>query len=104
MKTVPLEMVTDASGNGLIQFTARKPAVIYTIHKISTVMPVITTGWVEVYKNGAFQSKMNIALRMEAYGPETLFTSEHIQVRMFAGPASTVIQFLFFYDESAGLP
>lgn len=100
------EYVTlDTNGDGEVRFTARKAAVRYSIHKITCEMDITTTGRVTLFKNGgAFLSQMNVGTRMEAYGPEELYTSEFIRAVVTAGMPSREVKFTFFYEETADLP
>lgn len=98
-------LTLDASGNGEVSFIARKAAVRYRIQKLTCEMDITTTGKVALFKNGgAFLSEMNVAPKMEAYGPEDLYTSEFIRCVVTAGMPSREVKFTFFYEEFGDLP
>lgn len=98
-------LTLDANGNGEVRFIARKAAVRYTLHKLTCEMDITTTGRVSLFKNGgAFLSEMNVGVRMEAYGPEDLYTSEFIRAVVTAGMPNREVKFTFFYDEQPDSP
>lgn len=100
------EYVTlDSTGNGEVQFVARKAATRYRIEKLTCEMDITTTGKVALFKNGgAFLSEMNVAPKMEAYGPEDLYTSEFIRCVVTAGMPSREVKFTFFFEIFGDLP
>lgn len=98
-------LTLDSAGDGEVIFTARKAAVRYTLHRVTCEMDITTTGKVALFKNGgAFLSEIGVALKMEAYGPEELYTSEFIRAVVTAGMPNREVKFTFFYEETAGLP
>jgi len=99
MKAFPLDVTTDASGNGSVTFRATKASVIFRVQKIVATMGAVSSGRASLFKNGTFLTAMPIAARMEATGPEDLHTSEYLTGQIENGPMSTLVNWVFYYDE-----
>jgi hypothetical protein len=104
LKTAPLYVTLDASGNGSVTFRAHKPLVAFIIGKVTVEMAPTSSGLATLYKNGTFLTSMPVAKLMEAYGPERLYTSEYVTGEIQNGPASTEVKFTFHYDEEPAKP
>lgn len=99
MKSAPLYVTLDASGNGSVTFRAHKPLTAFVVRKVTVEASTTSAGKVFLYKNGAFLTSMPVATRMEAHGDERLYTSEFMTGQIQNGPRSELIKFTFYYDE-----
>jgi len=104
MKVFPISHTLDSNGNGSIQFIARKASIEVIMHKITVEMDTTSSGRVNLYKNGAFQTSMPVSSKMEAYGPESLHTSEYLTGEIVNGPVNTLVSWNFYYDERPTTP
>lgn len=98
-KTEALYVTLDASGNGSVQFTARKSSIITTIEKVTVEMPVTSSGVAVLAKNGGFLTSMPVAPRMQATGQEALYSSEYLTATIEGGPSNTQVKVTVFYTE-----
>lgn len=99
MKSAPLYVTLDASGNGSVDFRAHKASVAFDVRKVTVEMDTTSSGKAYLYKNGAFLTSMPVAPTMEAYGNERLYVSEYMTGEIQSGPGSTSVKFTFYYDE-----
>jgi hypothetical protein len=104
MKSQPFYVTLDATGNGQVQFTARKAAVKVTVRKVTIEMDPTSSGNANLYKNGGFVTSMPVTSTMEAYGSEVLYTSEYMTGEIVGGPSSTLVKWVFYYDEESVNP
>lgn len=104
MRTEPLYVTLDATGNGSVRFIARKAGIVYRVGKVVCEMALATTGTVTLTKNGEFLSDTNVSAKMEARGGQILRTSEYLDAAVVSGPPSQEVKFTFFYDEEPDLP
>lgn len=92
----------DGSGDGTVQFTARKAGVITTVTKVTIEMGITSSGTVSLYKNGGFLSSMPVAPRMQASGDQPLYCSEYLTVTIDNGPQNqTGVKITFFWTEAS---
>ena len=89
----------DGSGNGSVQFTARKSSVLTTVVRVTVQMDVTSSGVVELHRNGGFMTSMPVAPRMQAGGEQPLYCSEYLTVKVVSGPSSTQVKVTFFWVE-----
>lgn len=99
MKEETFYVSLDSTGAGSFTFTARKASVRYVIHKITCEVATTTTGRATLSKNGGFLSEMRLAAKMEAHGPEQLFTSEYVTAVIEQGPPDQQAKFIVSYEE-----
>ena len=104
MKSFPLSVTLDASGNGSVTFRAHKPLVRFRVRKVTIEMDVTSSGKANLYHNGAFVTSMPVSPTMEAYGDLGLYTSEYMTGEIVSGPVSTLVKFVFYYDEEPTNP
>lgn len=98
-KSEPAGITLDASGNGSVQFTARKAGVLTVIRKVTLEMATTSSGIVALAKNGDFLTSMPIGPKMTAVGDQPLYASEYLTVTITGGPVSATVNVLFFYTE-----
>lgn len=98
-KSEPAYVTLDGSGNGSVQFTARKPSIITVVGKVTVEMGITSSGVVSLFKNGGFLSSMPVAPRMQASGDQPLYASEYLTVAITSGPADTSVKIVFLYTE-----
>lgn len=98
-KSEPFYVTLDATGNGSVQFTARKPAIVTQVGKVTVEMGPTSSGVVALSKNGGFLSSMPVAPRMQASGDQPLYCSEYLTVAISNGPADTEVKIVFYFVE-----
>jgi hypothetical protein len=99
-KTETIYITTDAAGAGSGQFSARKSGIITDVRKLTIQMAETSSGFVTIQKNGGeFLTSLPVAPRMEAKGTVGLYASEFLTIAVAAGPVSTTVTALVYYEE-----